>query len=59
MPHEQRPGGENQADVLRGTIRSSVTVKAQDVRGRAGLRSFLTFTEDLNYAQFYLLNDFM
>ena len=45
--------------MLRGTIKSSVTVKAQDVRGRAGLRSFLTSTEDLNYAQFYLLNGFM
>lgn len=42
-------------DVLRGIIRSSVMVKAQGVTGRDGVRGFLTFAKDLNYAQLCLL----
>lgn len=57
--HEQRPGSENQGDVLRGIIRSSTMVKAQGVRARDGVRGFLTFTKDLNYARLCLLLGFM
>lgn len=34
VPHEQRSGGKNQADVFRGIIRSSIMVKAQGVKAR-------------------------
>lgn len=48
----------DQADVLREITRRSVVVKAQSVRARDGLRGFLTFTKDLNYAQLCLLHGF-
>lgn len=50
---------ENPADVLRGTIKSSIMVKAQGVRGRVGLNQFPKFTEDLNYAQIYLFSSIL
>lgn len=46
-------------DALRGIIRSTVTVKAQGVTGRDGVRGFLTFAKDLNYAQLCLLYGLM
>ena len=43
--------------MLRGAIKSSIMVKAQDVRSR--FERFPKFTEDLNFAHIYVLYNFM
>lgn len=48
--YEQRPRSEKQANVPGGIRSHSIMVKAQGVRGGDGMKGFLTFTKDPNYA---------